>query len=648
MFQKKFCWILCLLLGMGLQSLHAQVFLKPIDPNDTTAQKRLRIINADSLTFRKTEGESIQKLIGKVQMKQDSTLFFCDSAYFYEERNYIQAFSKVKVVMSDSNTLYAKRMTYDGDTKIAEVYDDILLTDKQSDLRTDRMTYYREKEYGYFFGGGTLTDDETVLKSKKGYYYPNDDKAFFKGEVTLESPDYFLETDTMGYDTKSKTAEFLEYTLITSDDGIIETTNGTYNSEEKKINLFERSVVQDSSYTLTANTIRYVDGNNLGIATGDVLVQQEDSSLEIRGNFGKFNRETDESTLTEDPVAIQYMDEDTLYIFADTLSAIKEKIPIVAKSNSKPPLTLPDSIITDSLLQDSTMLPTDSFPKDSVPIDSVPIDSVPVDSVPVDEIPKEKIKTPTDSSIIDSSFSQLPPTAAADTILPPPTDTIDRRLFRGYNNVSIYMNDMQGKCDSMIYYYDDSLIYLYQNPVLWSEQGQITGDTIKIWMKANSIDSMWVGPNGFLVSEADTLGFDQIKGSEFRAKFIDNELAYLHVIGNAESIYFVKNDEDSTQTTYEGMNKALAQEMKLFFEENELQRILFTSQPSGTYSPIHEVIFKDNLLKGMKWRAEERPDRPEIFARVPSEDNKPQNDDGLEDEMEFFEEEEEVDEGEEE
>ncbi|MCI4668762.1 MAG: hypothetical protein MRZ79_11550 [Bacteroidia bacterium] len=588
---KLTLFVLCVFWGMELE---AQIIQKPIAKDDTAAMKRVRILNADSLVFRKDEAGAIQRLIGNVKMKQDSSLFFCDSAYFYEDKNLIEAFSNVKVIMSDSVSMYSDRLTYDGNTRIAEVYDNILLTDLKSKLKTDRMTYYRNESYGKFINGGTLKDDESTLTSDRGYYYPDLDKSYFKGNVKLVHPDYVLETDTMGYDTDSKIANFLTYTIITSDDGIIETTSGSYNTDEQKINLIERSTLKDSSYTLDANTIRYNEADNIGIATGDVLVSQEDSSLELRGQFGIFNRDTDESTLTQDPVAIQYMDNDTLYIFADTLEAYKEKIPVAASSTRKKPKiekARPDSIPGQARPPlDSGKVSQASPILESLDNDSSKIESIAVDSTSKDSLPKEIV---------------------LDDI---PMDSIERRIFKGHYQVRFFMNEMQGRCDSMVYLYDDSTIYLYKNPVLWSEQGQISGDLIKIWMVNNKIDSMWVGPNAFLVSEADTVGFDQIKGLEFRAKFKNNEIEYLHVIGQAESMYYVKEEDSTGGGTYQGMNEASSQEMTLFFSENELTKILFEAQPQGVYYPIHEVIFKNKTLAGMEWRIDEKPDRPQILA----------------------------------
>ena len=47
-------------------------------------------------------------------------------------------------------------------------------------------------------------------------------------------------------------------------------------------------------------------------------------------------------------------------------------------------------------------------------------------------------------------------------------DTSEIRLFRAYRSVQFFMTDMQGRCDSMVYFYDDSTIYLFGQPVIWS------------------------------------------------------------------------------------------------------------------------------------------------------------------------------------
>jgi lipopolysaccharide export system protein LptA len=521
----------CLLAAAG--ALAAQI----PSPAPDTGSKRLEILHADVLTYEVNQGIALQKLLGNVRLKQDSTYFSCDSAYFYESENRFEGFSRVKVEMPDNVVLTGRRAAYDGNTRIAEVYENIRLTDGESKLTTQRLTYYRAQEYGYYQGGGKLEDGESVLTSEYGYYYPNQDLAYFKRKVVLTHPDYTLRTDTLGYNTQTKVATFLTYTFIESEDGDLETTRGEYDTEAGVINLFTRSTVKDSSYQITADSLYYTDQGNQGVARGRVLIQQEDSSLEVRGEYGTFDRSRDASMITRNPVAIQQFEDDTLYIFADTLFTYREKRP------------------------------------------------------------------PADSSSADS---------------------ISFRIFKAYRNVRIFMNDLQGKADSMVYFYDDSVIWLYQDPLLWSDRNQLSGDTITVWMRKGEADSMRVGGSGFLVAEEDTAGYyNQIKGKELRAKFRDNQLARLEVYGNSESIYFVRDDSDSLGRSYEGMNQALAQSMLIYLEDNEVVKIVFRSNPEGIFLPWFEVLGKPNQLEGMRWRIGERPAKPPHPASLPPADATP-------------------------
>jgi hypothetical protein len=199
------------------------------------------------------------------------------------------------------------------------------------------------------------------------------------------------------------------------------------------------------------------------------------------------------------------------------------------------------------------------------------------------------------------------------TLGPAPMDTLEFTVFRAYHNVTFFMNDLQGKADSLVYFYDDSIITLHDDPILWSDVNQLTGDTIKIWMKNDQVDSMWVGADGFLASKEDTVGYNQIKGKELRVKFRNNELSRMNVIGNSESIYFARNDDDTTRITYQGMNKALAQKMVMHFEDNEPVKIVFLSQPEGKFIPFFMTIGQENKLDGLDWRIEEKPEKPRLF-----------------------------------
>lgn len=505
---KTICFGCLFLTGFSTFQLVAQV-----SPEPDTAGGRIEILNADELSFIKKDEESIKKLVGNVHLLQDSTEFFCDSAYQYEVSKMLEAFGNIRIIMNDSLELRGRRLSYNSNTRIAIVTQNVSLTDGATRLTTQNLTYYRNEGYGSYSKGGKLVDSVNTLTSIKGYYYPGNKQASFKEMVVLVNPDYTLKTDTLGYNTESRIATFLAPTEIISKKGTMLASKGYYDSKNKYLSLTSRATMRDSSYTLSSDTLYYDDSTLIGVARGKVVIEQNDSTLTIIGDKAIFNRNTNESTVYDFPVAIQRFDEDTLFMFADTLYTIE--------------------------------------------------------------------------------------------------DSMKRRTFKAYHKVRFFMTDLQGKADSLVYAYNDSTIFLYEDPILWSEESQLTGDTIRIFLQNSRADSIWVGKNSFLVSKADTVGFNQVKGKELRAKFKENKLARLHVLGNGESIYYSQNEEGG----FEGMNQALSQEILIYFRDNKAYKIKFIAQPEGKYYPMHEVLFKEFILEDMRWRIEEKPLRPLMDAQ---------------------------------
>ncbi len=621
-----------LLLPLGLwaqQPVPGRPERLPVDTTQTSsdsARKRVRILNADVLSFQVQNDTAIQKLIGNVRLVQDSTYFFCDSALFLDTENKLKAYGRVRIEMPDEVSLLARRLDYDGNTRIARLYRDILLSDPESKLTTDTLVYYRRDEFGYYQGGGKLVNDSTVLTSEIGYYYPNRHLAYFRDSVTLVHPDYTLTTDTLAYDTEHKIAQFVTRTLIDSKDGEIETTKGTYHTETSKVSLFQRSVVRDSSFTLTADTLYYVNDDNLGMAIGRVRIQQDDSTLELRGNYGQFNRQTDESWLTRRASAIQRMEDDTLYLLADTLYSLKDTQYIDMQAPPEPAEGVSDSIpgdslasvLSDSLLAgepDSLLAPplTDSLMSGDSSMVMVSSDSVQSDSLLIGDTTQIDTASADSGKLVQGPMEMGPPTL---TQFEKRLDTVIQQIFRGSPNVRIYMNQMQGRADSIVYYYEDSVMQMFKGPVLWADDNQLNGGQIGLWMRNEQADSMAVTDGAFMMSEADTVGFNQLKGSAMQVKFVNNNIYRIRLTGNSESIFYVEEQQDSAAMAdgapknYQGMNKALSNGMDIYFADDEVNRIVFKSRPEGTFSPMFEVIFQNNLLDGMSWRGGDRPTKP--------------------------------------
>jgi len=120
-------------------------------PAFVQAQKKakVRIEKADVLNFDQREGRNITKLTGNVALKQDSTYFYCDSAYLDNKSNNLFAFGHVHINYKDSVDVYGKYLEYEGDTKIATLDTNVKMIDSRATLYSEHLVYDRISSWAY-------------------------------------------------------------------------------------------------------------------------------------------------------------------------------------------------------------------------------------------------------------------------------------------------------------------------------------------------------------------------------------------------------------------------------------------------------------------------------------------------------------------
>lgn len=181
-----------------------------------------------------------------------------------------------------------------------------------------------------------------------------------------------------------------------------------------------------------------------------------------------------------------------------------------------------------------------------------------------------------------------------------------------YAHMKFYRNDLQGACDSLVYYVPDSMITMYYNPIVWSGENQLTADTIFFHIIDSLNMDMILGHAAFIVSALfEDTEFNQIKGSRITGKIQDRRLVQVDVVGNAESLYYIQ-EEDSSLI---GINAALASEMKILLQNNEIESITFYNHTDGKVYPDEQLPMSERLLKRFKWLDLYRPkSQAEIFT----------------------------------
>ncbi len=66
----------------------------------------------------------------------------------------------------------------------------------------------------------------------------------------------------------------------------------------------------------------------------------------------------------------------------------------------------------------------------------------------------------------------------------------DYRLMRAYHGCRIFSKDIQSRCDSLSYSFQDSVIRLYREPVIWSAENQLTADSMAVFTKNQQADRL--------------------------------------------------------------------------------------------------------------------------------------------------------------
>ncbi|GIV34290.1 MAG: hypothetical protein KatS3mg031_1825 [Chitinophagales bacterium] len=209
----------------------------------------------------------------------------------------------------------------------------------------------------------------------------------------------------------------------------------------------------------------------------------------------------------------------------------------------------------------------------------------------------------TDSVLLTFILSDDSLFLSADTLLSVDDTVSGSSSLLAFHRVRIYKDNLQGLCDSLVFTSSDSTIRMFNNPVLWSQDNQLTGDTIIIVLHNRQVDRLELFENGFIINHAHTQLFNQIKGRHVYGYFSGGKLHHLLVDGNAESVYFGKDESGG----FIGMNKAFCSRMKIYLNKEQVSRIVFLTKPEAVFYPMQLVQPQEHLLKGFSWRAASRP-----------------------------------------
>lgn len=288
-----------------------------------TAQKtKVYLVHSNALSFDKAVRPDAQVLSGEVCFRHDSSYMYCDSAYFFEQTNSLEAFSNVRMEQGDTLFVYGDYLFYDGNAQVAYLREHVRMENGQVTLFTDSLNYERIPNIGYYFEGGLIVDSLNQLSSFYGQYSPGTKLAVFNDSVRLENPDFTLYSDTLQYNTDSKVATLLGPSVIVADSGTIHTSRGWYDTERNTSLLLDRSQVESGDKVLLGDSIFYNRAMGLGEVFGDMSLVDTAQHVTLQGEYGYYDERTGYAFATDSARFLEYSQGDTLFLHADTLQMV--------------------------------------------------------------------------------------------------------------------------------------------------------------------------------------------------------------------------------------------------------------------------------------------------------------------------------------
>ncbi|MDE6768620.1 MAG: LPS export ABC transporter periplasmic protein LptC, partial [Muribaculaceae bacterium] len=515
---------------------------RPIRPEIPGAnryqQDKIFLEYADSLYKDQSSLDTVEKQIvkGNVKFRQAGMWMYCDLAYYYPDLNSLDAFGNVKMEQGDTLFVYADKLYYEGNDRMARLKNGpsnpkVKLINRDVTLTTDSLDYSIAMELGWYSKWGTIDDKVNTLTSLYGEYSPGTKNADFYHDVVLvnNQDGFTMLTDTLRYNTDTHIARIESKTEIQSESDTIFTTRGVYNTNIGNAELLSRSTIvhRDSNNnitTLEGDSIiydkitrisrAYMFGNPAKHPMPMVLTDTAHKTTLI-GGFGQYNDSTREAFASIYPMLLEYSQGDTLFLRADTIKTfivtemVRASRRLTASGfpefEGKPVLTAKDGyIVLDDEFFSSTLPllgaaiaqlnavapPQEKNEKkqEEVPMPQrldprrelrkglleAGIDSVP-ESSKITELPIDSLGI--EEGVVADRDS-LPNIEDSETETPKDSIPLVPREFhvaQAYHRARFFKQDIQGVADSMIFVEKDSMMFMFRKPIVWSGERQVTG-----------------------------------------------------------------------------------------------------------------------------------------------------------------------------
>lgn len=481
--------------------------------------------------------------------------------------------TKVKLIRADA-------IEYDNSlAKAQRIIGNVLFEHNGAKMYCDSAWLYEEKNALEAWGDIRIRDEDGLSIQGDELVYDGDSLlAELRGErVILRDQSMTLNTQYVQYHTEDRLASYYGGGRIinSKNRNVLTSEAGTYFAASKIFHFKDSVILENPKYTIHTDTLHYHDYNGQAFFFGPTDILAEENSIYCENGW------------------------------YDTM---KER----ARFGENAELWNKDQRLTgDSIYYDRNLGRGEAFGS-VVILDT--LNQIQISGKYGKHLEEAGESLVTEQALMEQFFDTDTLSLHADTLLMS-ADTLEMKRILAYHGVRIYKPDLQGSCDSLVYAEADSLIRMYQEPFVWSEENQINGEFIDLYTFDGSIQRIYTESMAFIISQVDSVHYNQIKGRTLNGLFIDDELRTVLIEGNGECIYYALEEEeeptDSLLTEEPpkiiGVNKAECSRMRIKVMDNEIQQVSFLTEPDNAFYPLKDISESELILKDFQWKGSERP-----------------------------------------
>lgn len=472
-----------------------------------------------------------------------------------------QKVTMLEIINADL-TAYDVRIGKDARKLIGNVrlkHEDVIMT-------CDSAYFYPSTGSVDAFSNVKIVQADTLTLTGDLLYYDGITRlARIRHHVKLVNRETTLLTDSLNYNRTDGVASYMGWGILTSEENRLTSGRGRYITDTEVSYFMDSVVITNPDYTIHTDSLKYDTQTEISYFSGPTEIVSDERYIYCEN--GWYDTRQDISYVTDHA----YLEEGGRTLRGDTLYYEANEGFGRATSNVEMIDTAEHMILRGNRGiyyrdQDYAMV-TDSALM------------IQIDEPDTMYVHADTLRSMQNPAIEDTS-----------------------RILKAYYKVKIYRPDLQVMCDSLVYVEADSAFDFFGEPVLWSDENQLTANQIRVVMVNQQLHRMYLTGVAFVTSQKDSSRFDQMRGKEMTGYFTNNQLSRIVVSGNGQTIYYAVD-----QGAIVGVNKTACSDLIIYLKNNQISKVNYTTQPEGTYYPLELFPPDEALLADFSWLAKWRP-----------------------------------------